>query len=330
MAKVYYDKDADKSVLQGKKIAVIGFGSQGHAHAMNLKDSGLDVRVGLYPESASWQKVIDAGLTVKETPEACAEADVIMILVPDELQAMVYSEDVAANLAPGKVLAFAHGFNIHFGQIAPPKDVDVVMIAPKGPGHMVRRVYTENSGVPGLIAVYQDASGKARDIAMAYASGIGAGRAGIIETTFEEETETDLFGEQCVLCGGTTSLVKAGFETLVEAGYQPEIAYFECMHELKLIVDLMYEKGLAGMRDSISNTAEYGDMTVGPFIVDEEVKDRMRYQLAEIRAGRFAKDWILENRAGRPQLSRMRQIESEHLIEKVGRELRAMFSWLGK
>jgi ketol-acid reductoisomerase len=330
MAKVFYDKDAKAAALKGKKIAIIGFGSQGHAHAMNLKESGFDVRVGLYPGSKSAKKAEEAGLKVLETPEACAEADLIMMLIPDELQAWVYAEDVAPHLTKGKILAFAHGFNIHFGQIDPPPDVDVIMIAPKGPGHMVRRVYTEGSGVPSLIAVYQDASGKARDIAMAYASGIGAGRAGIIETTFLEETETDLFGEQCVLCGGTTSLVKAAFETLVEAGYQPEIAYFECMHELKLIVDLMYEKGLAGMRYSISNTAEYGDMTVGPFIVDEEVKERMQYQLEEIQSGRFAKDWILENKAGRPQLKRLREIESEHLIEKVGKELRAMFSWIGK
>jgi ketol-acid reductoisomerase len=329
MAKVYYDKDADLGLIKGKKVAIIGFGSQGHAHALNLKESGVDVRIGLYPESKSWKKAEEAGLTVKETPQACAEADLIMILIPDELQAMVYAQDVEKNLGPGKTLAFAHGFNIHFGCITPSEDVDVIMIAPKGPGHMVRRVFTEGSGVPSLIAVYQDASGKAKDVALSYASGIGAGRAGIIETTFEEETETDLFGEQCVLCGGMTSLVKAGFETLVEAGYQPEIAYFECMHEMKLIVDLMFEKGLSGMRYSISNTAEYGDMTVGPFIIDEEVKERMAFQLQEIREGRFAKDWILENRAGAPQFKRLRQLEASQLIEKVGAELRAMFSWIG-
>jgi ketol-acid reductoisomerase len=328
MAHVYYEKDCDLALLKSRKIAVIGYGSQGHAHALNLHDSGCDVRVGLRPGSKSWDKVKEAGLKVMTPREAAQEADIVMILAPDETQSHIYYAEIHENMTTGKALAFAHGFNIHFGQIVPPADVDVIMIAPKGPGHMVRRVFTEGSGVPNLIAVYQDATGKARDLALAWSAGIGGARAGIIETTFQEETETDLFGEQVVLCGGMTHLVEAGFDTLVEAGYQPEIAYFECLHELKLIVDLMYEGGMAKMRDSISNTAEYGDYYTGPKIVTDEVKDAMAEALWNIQNGSFARDWILENKAGTPHFKAMRRIHSESLIEEVGSELRGMFSWL--
>ncbi|AKX94129.1 ketol-acid reductoisomerase [Neomoorella thermoacetica] len=330
MAVVYYDQDADLNVLKGKKIAVMGYGSQGHSQAQNLKDSGLDVVVGLRPESKSRAAAQAAGLEVKTVAEAAAEADIIQILLPDETQARVYREEIAPYLTGGKVLMFSHGFNIHFNQIVPPADVDVIMVAPKGPGHLVRRTYVEGQGVPALIAIYQDASGKAKEIGLAYAKGIGATRAGVIETTFKEETETDLFGEQAVLCGGTTALVKAGFETLVEAGYQPEIAYFECLHELKLIVDLMYEGGIKYMRYSISDTAEYGDVTRGPRLIDDHVKSTMKSILKEIQDGVFAREWILENQAGRPSFNAFRKKEREHLIEQVGDQLREMMSWLKK
>ncbi|MFA5844493.1 MAG: ketol-acid reductoisomerase [Coriobacteriia bacterium] len=330
MANVYYEKDCDLSLIKGRKIAVIGFGSQGHAHALNLHDSGCDVRVGLRAGSASWEKVKEGGLKVMTPREAAAEADIVMMLVPDELASHVYYSEIHESMTPGKVLAWAHGFNVHFGQVEAPEGVDVVMIAPKGPGHMVRRVFTEGSGVPCLIAVHQDASGKAKDIALAWALGIGGARAAVIETTFAEETETDLFGEQAVLCGGATHLVEAGFETLVEAGYQPEIAYFECLHELKLIVDLMYEGGMAKMRHSISNTAEYGDYATGPRIVTEETREEMRRVLAEIQSGEFARDWILENKAGQPHFKAMRRIHAQTYIEEVGGQLRGMFSWIPK
>lgn len=330
MTKMYYEQDADKALLSGKKIAVIGYGSQGHAHALNLKDSGCDVVVGLYEGSASRQKAEQDGLTVASVAEAVASADITMVLIPDEKQSRVYQESIRPNLKAGAALAFAHGFNIHFNQIVPPADVDVFMVAPKGPGHLVRRVFTEGKGVPCLMAVYQDHSGKAQATALAYAAGIGGARAGVLETTFQEETETDLFGEQAVLCGGTAALVKAGFETLVEAGYQPEVAYFECLHELKLIVDLMYEGGLAAMRYSISDTAEYGDYVVGDRIVTDETKATMRQVLAEIQSGTFAKNWILENQANRPAFSARRRMEAQHPIETVGRELRGMMSWLKK
>jgi ketol-acid reductoisomerase len=330
MATVYYEKDCDISLIQGRKVAVIGYGSQGHAHALNLHDSGVDVRVGLRPGSKSWDKVKESGMKVATPREAAQEADFIMILTPDETQSHTYYSEIHESMTPGKVLAFAHGFNIHYDQIVAPEGVDVVMIAPKGPGHMVRRVFIEGSGVPCLIAVHQDASGKATDLALSYAMGIGGARAAVIETTFEEETETDLFGEQVVLCGGLTHLVQAGFETLVEAGYQPEIAYFECMHEVKLIVDLMYEGGMAKMRDSISNTAEYGDYVTGPRIVTEETREAMAECLWEIQNGTFARNWILENRAGQPHFKAMRRIHAEHMIEEVGSEMRSMFAWIKK
>ncbi len=330
MATIYYQKDCDLSFIKDRKIAVIGYGSQGHAHALNLHDSGCDVRVGLRPGSKSWDKVKEAGLKVATPREAAAEAEIVMILTPDETQAHTYYSEIHESMTTGKVLAFAHGFNIHFGQIEPPEDVDVVMIAPKGPGHMVRRTFVEGSGVPNLIAVYQDATGNAKDIALAWAEGIGGARAGIIETTFEEETETDLFGEQVVLCGGATELVMAGFETLVEAGYQPEIAYFECLHELKLIVDLMYEGGMAKMFDSISNTAEYGAYVTGPRIITDETREAMAEVLWEIQNGTFARNWILENKAGNAYFKATRRINSEHLVEAVGGELRNMFAWLKK
>lgn len=330
MAKMYYDTDANLDYLAGKKIAIIGYGSQGHAHALNLKDSGLDVIVGLYEGSPSWQKAEAEGLTVKTTADAAAAADFLMILLPDEVQKTIFNNEIAPNLKAGDVLAFAHGFNIHFSQIVPAKDVDVVMVAPKGPGHLVRRVYTQGQGVPSLFAVYQDASGHARDRAMAYARGIGGTRAGILETTFREETETDLFGEQAVLCGGLSELIKAGFETLVNAGYQPELAYFECLHEVKLIVDLVVEGGLANMRHSISNTAEYGDYTRGPRIITEQTKAEMRKILTEIQSGQFAREFVLENQAGKPGFTAMRRREAQHPIEEVGKDLRAMFSWMKK
>ncbi len=330
MARMYYDTDANLDLLTGKTIAIIGYGSQGHAHALNLKDSGCNVIVGLYPGSKSQPLAEAAGLTVKNVADAAAAADFIMILLPDEVQRTIYANEIAPNLKPGKVLAFAHGFNIHFGQVVPPADVDVVMVAPKGPGHLVRRTYEQGQGVPALFAVYQDASGQARERAMAYAKGIGGSRAGILETTFREETETDLFGEQAVLCGGLSALIKAGFETLVEAGYQPELAYFECLHEVKLIVDLVVEGGLAKMRDSISNTAEYGDYTRGPRIVNDQTKAEMRRVLSEIQSGQFAREFVLENQSGKAGFTAMRRQEAEHPIENVGQDLRSMFSWLKK
>lgn len=326
-AKVYYEADADPGALRGKKIAVIGYGSQGHAHALNLKESGVDVIVGLRP-GKSWSAAENDGHVVLTVAEAAKQADIIMILVNDEYQAALYKESIEPHLQPGNAIAFGHGFNIHFGQVVPPANIDVFMVAPKGPGHLVRRVYTEGKGVPCLIAIQQNHTGEAKNIALAYARAIGGTRAGVLETTFQEETETDLFGEQAVLCGGTTSLVKAAFETLVDAGYQPEIAYFECLHELKLIVDLMYEAGIAGMRYSISDTAQFGDMTRGPKIIDDHVRQTMKETLRQIQSGEFAREWILENRAGRPVFRALDQRDRNHTIEKVGRELRAMMSWV--
>ncbi len=330
MAKMYYDKDADLKILDGKIVGIIGYGSQGHAQAQNLRDSGVNVIISELPGTANYDLAKEHGFEPVTAAELAEKADVIQMLAPDETQAIIYKTAVAPAMKAGKTLVFSHGFNIHYGQIVPPADVDVIMIAPKGPGHLVRTVYVEGGGVPNLIAIYQDASGKAKDVALAYSKGIGGTRAGVLETTFKEETETDLFGEQAVLCGGCTALVKAGFETLVEAGYQPEIAYFECMHELKLIVDLMYEKGIAGMRDSISNTAEYGDVTRGPEIITEETKDIMRDILTDIQDGSFAREWLLENQVNKPVLNALRNIEKEHLIEDVGGELRGMMSWLKK
>ncbi|MGE5598464.1 MAG: ketol-acid reductoisomerase [Bacteroidota bacterium] len=330
MAKMYYDQDADLALLKGKTIAIIGYGSQGHAQAQNLRDSGLDVVVAELPGSDNYRAAIEDGFSPLQAAEAARQAQIIQMLVPDQVQAMVYRNEVAQHLTAGKALVFSHGFNIHFHQIIPPKDIDVFMVAPKGPGHLVRRVYQEGGGVPNLIAVYQDASGKAKDLALAYAKGIGGTRAGVIETTFAEETETDLFGEQCVLCGGVSELIKAGFETLVEAGYQPEIAYFECLHELKLIVDLIYEGGLSRMRYSISDTAEYGDYMVGPRIITEETRREMRKVLAEIRSGKFAREWLLENQVGRPVFNALRRQGKEHPIEKVGAVLREMMTWIRK
>ena len=328
MAKMYYCADANKEMLAGKTVAIIGYGSQGHAHALNLKDNGVNVIVGLYEGSKSAAKAKEAGLAVKSVAEAVKAADVTMILIPDEKQAAVYRTEIEPNLKAGSALAFAHGFNIHFKQIMPPDNVDVFMVAPKGPGHLVRRVFTEGQGVPCLMAIYQDATGAARELTLAYAWGIGGTRAGVIETTLGEECETDLFGEQAVLCGGCTALIKAGFETLVEAGYQPEIAYFECMHEMKLIVDLMYEGGMAAMRYSVSDTAEYGDYVSGPRVITEETKKEMKKILAEIQDGTFARNWILENQANRPAFQAMRRRGAEHQIERVGKELRGMMSWL--
>lgn len=325
---VYYDKDADLSIIRGKKIAILGYGSQGHAHANNLKDSGVNVVVGLRPSSSSAIKAKNAGLEVQDVPQAVKGADVVMILVPDEHQAALYRDVVEPNIKKGAALAFAHGFNIHFEQILPRADLDVIMIAPKGPGHLVRSTYTQGGGVPSLIAIFQNASGKAREIALSYASANGGGRAGVIETNFREETETDLFGEQAVLCGGATALVQAGFETLVEAGYAPEMAYFECLHELKLIVDLMYEGGIANMRYSISNTAEYGDFTRGPRIITEQTKQEMKKILTEIQTGEFAREFILENQAGAPMLKALRRIGRAHPIEVVGEKLRDMMPWI--
>ncbi|KAF0133783.1 MAG: ilvC [Candidatus Saganbacteria bacterium] len=330
MAKVYYDNDADLKVLKGKTIAVIGFGSQGGAQSQSLKDSGLNVIVAEIKGTPNWKRAEQAGFKPVSAEEAAEEGDIIQMLIPDELQAKVYHEVVAKHMKKGKTLMFSHGFNIHFHQIIPPKDVDVVMVAPKGPGLMVRKMFEDGAGVPALIAIYQDASGKAKETALAYAKGIGGTKAGVFETTFKEETETDLFGEQAVLCGGCTALVKAGFETLVEAGYQPEMAYFECMHELKLIVDLMYEKGIAGMRAAISNTAKYGDITVGPYLIDESVKQKMKYVLNRVQNGSFAKEWITENQAGRPVFLALLKKDGEHLIEKVGEKLRGMMPWLKK
>ena len=329
-ANVYYSDDADPSLLQGKTVAIIGYGSQGHGHALNLKDSGVDVIVGLREGSSSIAKAEAQGLKVLPIAEAAAAADVVMLLAPDTEQKSIYDEHVAANLSEGNALAFAHGFNVRYGRIAAPAGVDVIMIAPKGPGHLVRRTYTEGGGVPTLIAVEQDATGQAKDLALAYADAIGGTRAGVIETTFPEETETDLFGEQVVLCGGLTALVQAGFETLTAAGYAPEMAYFECLHEVKLIVDLMYEEGIAGMRYSISDTAEYGDLTRGPRIVTDETRAEMRRILDEIQDGRFADEWIKESEAGRPNYKRLQQEGKDHPVELVGSRLRAMMPWISQ
>lgn len=327
MAKIYYQEDCNLSLLDGKTIAIIGYGSQGHAHALNLKESGCDVIVGLYEGSKSWAKAEAQGFKVYTAAEAAKRADIIMILINDEKQSQMYKESIAPNLEPGNMLMFAHGFAIHFGQIIPPKDVDVVMIAPKGPGHTVRSQYQEGKGVPCLIAVHQDATGKAHDMGLAYALGIGGARAGVLETTFKVETETDLFGEQAVLCGGVCALMQAGYETLVEAGYAPENAYFECIHEMKLIVDLIFESGFAGMRYSISNTAEYGDYITGPKIITDDTKKAMKKILTDIQDGTFAKDWLLENQVGAPHFNAMRKRAAEHPCEQVGAELRKLYSW---
>ena len=327
-AKMYYEKDTDPSIIRGRKVAIIGYGSQGHAHALNLKESGVDVVVGLREGSSSKAKAEAAGLTVKTIADAAKWADVIMLTMPDTEQKATYQDHIKRYMKPGKALAFAHGFNIRFKRIRPPKGVDVIMIAPKGPGHLVRRTYTEGGGVPCLIAVEQDATGKAKDVALSYAEAIGGARAGIIETTFAEETETDLFGEQVVLCGGLTSLVQAGFETLVEAGYQPEMAYFECLHEVKLIVDLMYEEGIAGMRYSISDTAEYGDVTRGPRIITPSTKKQMQRILKEIQSGKFAREWVAESESGRANFNALREAGAKHQIEEVGKRLRSMMPWI--
>lgn len=328
MAKMYYNQDADLELLKGKTVGVLGYGSQGHAHALNLKDSGVNVVVGLYKGSKSWERAESSGLRVEEVSGAVKASDIVMVLLPDEKQRKVYDEQIGPFLTKGKALAFAHGFNIHFGQITPPPDVDVFMVAPKGPGHLVRRVYEQGNGIPALFAVYQDFTGKARELSLAYAEGIGATRAGVIETTFKEETETDLFGEQCVLCGGITELIKAGFDTLTEAGYQKEIAYFECLHEMKLIVDLFYEGGFEKMRYSVSDTAEYGDYVTGKRIITEETRKEMKKVLWKIQSGQFAKDWISENMMNRPVFNAMRQKELSHPIVEVGKKLRSMMSWL--
>jgi len=330
MAKMYYEVDANLELLKGKVIAVMGYGSQGHSQSQNLKDSGLNVIIGLRPTSPRRKRAMEAGFEVMTVSEAAAKADVIQILLPDETQAKIYSEEIEKYVTAGKTLVFSHGFNIHYGQIVPPKDVDVIMIAPKSPGHLVRRTYTEGAGVPALIAVYQDATGKAKELALAYAKGIGSTKAGVLETTFGEETETDLFGEQAVLCGGAAELVKAGFDTLVGAGYQPEIAYFECLHELKLIVDLMQEGGIGWMQYSVSDTAQYGGMTIGKRIINEETRKEMRKVLDEIQDGRFAKAWLLESQANRPAFNAMTRIDANHPIEKVGEQLRGMMTWLKK
>ncbi|MDQ1521261.1 MAG: ketol-acid reductoisomerase [Actinomycetota bacterium] len=327
-ANVYYDNDADTALIADRKVAILGYGSQGHAHALNLRDSGIDVRVGLREGSSSWKKAEGAGLRVLSIGDAVREADIVMVLLPDTEQARVYRESIEPNLSDGDSLAFAHGFNIHFKQIAPPAAVDVWMIAPKGPGHLVRRTYEEGGGVPCLIAVENDATGKAKDIGLAYAKAIGGTRAGVLDTTFEEETETDLFGEQVVLCGGLVELIRNGYETLVEAGYQPESAYFETLHEVKLIVDLIYEGGIAAMNYSISDTAEYGEMSRGPRIITSKTKDEMRKILDEIRSGEFAKEWIAENENGRPNFNRMRDAAAKHPIEGVGAQLRSMMPWI--
>ena len=328
MAQIYYEKDASIEPLSGKTVTVIGYGSQGHAHALNLRDSGVTVVVGLREGGSSWKKAKEAGLEVLPVAEAAARGDNIAVLIPDQAQPKVYRDKIAPHLSPGKCLLFAHGFNIHYGQIVPPPEVDVIMVAPKAPGHRVREIFAEGGGTPGLLAVYRDATGNAKELALAYAKGIGCTRAGVIETTFAEETETDLFGEQVVLCGGITALIKAAFEVLVEAGYQPEIAYFECLHELKLIVDLIQQGGLTYMRHSISDTAEYGDYVAGPRIVTEETKQEMRRILREVQDGTHAKNWILENLAGRPFFNTMREKERGHPIEEVGRKLRRMMPWL--
>ncbi len=328
--KVYYEKDADLAIIKQKNVTILGYGSQGHAHAQNLKDSGVNVTVGLRAGGASWEKAKAAGLTVKEMDAAVEGADLVMMLLPDEHIASAYEQVVKPNLKQGGTLAFAHGFNVHYGQVVPRQDLDVVMIAPKGPGHLVRSTYTQGGGVPSLIAVYQDRSGRARDVALSYASANGGARAGVIETTFREETETDLFGEQAVLCGGAVELIKAGYETLVEAGYAPEMAYFECLHELKLIVDLIYEGGIANMNYSISNNAEYGEYVTGPKVITDETRQAMRQCLKDIQNGEYAKSFILENRAGAPTLNARRRLTAEHPIEQVGAKLRAMMPWISK
>jgi len=328
MAKMYYQEDCSLDLLKDKKVAVIGYGSQGHAHALNLHESGVKVVVGLYEGHRLWDEIKATGMEVALTPDAAKMADIVMILLPDELQSKIYNEDIKPNLAPGKYLAFAHGFNIHYGQIIPPPDVNVFMIAPKGPGHTVRSQYQEGRGVPALVAIHQDPSGNTLDVALGYAAGIGSSRAGILYTTFREETETDLFGEQAVLCGGVTELMKAGFDTLVEAGYSPENAYFECLHEMKLIIDLVNQGGLSYMRYSISDTAEYGDYSIGKRIITDQVRDEMRKVLKEVQDGTFARRWILENQANRPYFNARRRMESEHPLETVGAELRKMMTWL--
>jgi ketol-acid reductoisomerase len=327
-AKIYYDQDADLSLLRGKKIAIVGYGSQGHAHALNLKDSGQDVVVGLYKGSKSWPKAEKDGLRVATVAEAAQMADIVMVLLPDQAHRQTFEESIRGALTKGKTLMVAHGFSIHFNQVVPPADVDVSMIAPKAPGHIMRDLFVQGPGVPALLAVQQDVSGKARDVALAYGKGVGCTRAGVIETTFKEETETDLFGEQAVLCGGVSALIKASFETLVQAGYQPEVAYFECMHELKLIVDLFYQGGLAYMRYSVSDTAEYGDYSRGPRVIDDRVRAEMRKILHEIQTGQFAREWVLENQANRASFLATRRMEAEHQIEEVGKRLRAMMSWI--
>jgi ketol-acid reductoisomerase len=325
---MFYDDDADLKLLDGKTVAIIGYGSQGHAHTLNLKDSGVSVVVGLRSSSGSVAKAREHGLRVLEPADAASEGDVVMMLVPDELHRQVWESGVSDGIAPGNLLLFGHGFSIHYGEVVPPPDIDVGLVAPKGPGHLVRRQYVEGSGVPGLVAVHQDARGNALQQTLAYAKGIGCTRAGVIDTTFKDETETDLFGEQSVLCGGVTELVRAGYETLVDAGYDPRLAYFECLHELKLIVDLMYEKGISGMRYSISNTAEYGDMTRGPRVIGEPTREAMKKILADIQSGEFAREWIAENRAGQENFKRMREEQAGHQVEVVGRELRAQMDWI--
>ncbi|HVN96013.1 MAG TPA: ketol-acid reductoisomerase [Syntrophorhabdaceae bacterium] len=330
MAKMYYDRDADLGVLKGKKVAIIGYGSQGHAQAQNLRDSKVNVIVAELQGTANYKLALSHGFKPLSAAQAAKEADIVQILAQDNLQAQLYRTEIQTHLKKGKTLVFSHGFNIHYNQIVPPADIDVIMVAPKGPGHLVRREFERGAGVPSLIAVYQDYTKKAKKTALAYAKGIGSTRAGVLETTFKEETETDLFGEQAVLCGGASELVRAGFDTLVEAGYQPEIAYFECLHELKLIVDLMYEGGIANMRYSISDTAEYGDLTRGRRVINEDTREEMRAILDEIQTGEFAREWILENMAGRPVFNAVRRIDSEHLIEKVGKQLRSMMGWIGR
>jgi ketol-acid reductoisomerase len=330
MAKMYYEKDADLSVLQGKTLAILGYGSQGHAQAQNLRDSGLNVIIAELEGTDNWNLAKEHGFKPLPAEEAAKKADFIHILLPDELQSRIYRDSIEQGIVPGNTLVFSHGFNIHYEQIIPARDTDVIMIAPKGPGHLVRRMYVEGKGVPSLIAVYQDGSGNAKEHALAYAKGIGATRAGVLETTFKEETETDLFGEQAVLCGGVTALIQSGFETLVEAGYQPEIAYFECMHEMKLIVDLLNEGGMSMMRYSVSNTAEFGDYTRGPRVINDQVKDEMKKILKEVQSGEFAREWILENQANRPVYNKLKRMGEEHLMEKVGKELRDMMVWLQK
>jgi ketol-acid reductoisomerase len=325
---MYYDNDADLDLLKGKTVAILGYGSQGHAHSLNLKDSGVDVVVGLRPDSKSVEQARSNGLEVLHVAEAASRGDVVMVLLPDELHGQVWNDQIRDGIAPGKTLLFGHGFSVHYGEVEPPPEVDVALVAPKGPGHLVRRQYLEGSGVPGLVAVHQDASGNALPLTLAYSKGIGCTRGGVIETTFKDETETDLFGEQAVLCGGVSELVQAGYETLVDAGYDPKLAYFECLHELKLIVDLMYEKGLSGMRFSVSNTAEYGDYTRGKRIISEDTRKAMRDVLDEIQSGAFAREWIAENRAGQENFRRMREEQADHQIEREGKELRSMMDWI--